>query len=219
MSQASRDFEGLGVFYLGRTVMPDSGETTSEPLLYDARDLTTHALIVGMTGSGKTGLGIGLIEEAVLDGIPVIAIDPKGDLGNLLLAFPELRPEDFEPWIDPAEAARNGRTLQQEARATAEAWRGGLAAWGQTPERVARFAAAAEAVLYTPGSSAGRPLRLLRTLAAPPPAVRGRRGAPGADPRQRLGAARPARHRRGPAPQPRADPAHPDPRAQLERRT
>ncbi len=169
---ASRDFEGLGVFYLGRRVQPESGETTPEPLLYDARDLTTHAVIVGMTGSGKTGLGIGIIEEAVLDGIPVIAIDPKGDLGNLLLAFPKLRPEDFEPWIDPAEAARSGRTLQEEARVTAERWREGLAAWGQGPARVGRFVAAAEARLYTPGGSAGRRLRILRTLAAPPPAVR-----------------------------------------------
>ena len=100
------DFEKMGVFYLGRVFDPAMQQTTAEPLLYDAKDLTTHAVCLGMTGSGKTGLGIGLLEEAAIDGIPVIVIDPKGDLGNLLLTFPNLSPADFEPWVDEGEAAR-----------------------------------------------------------------------------------------------------------------
>ena len=95
------DFEKLGAFYLGKRYDSDAGSLTDEPVLYDSKDLTTHAAIIGMTGSGKTGLGIGILEEAALDHIPVIAIDPKGDMGNLLLTFPQLRPDDFRPWINP----------------------------------------------------------------------------------------------------------------------
>ena len=84
------DFEKLGLFYLGRELDPDTKSRGTAPLLYDASDLVTHAVIAGMTGSGKTGLGIGIIEECAIDGVPVIAIDPKGDLGNLLLTFPRL---------------------------------------------------------------------------------------------------------------------------------
>ncbi len=165
-----KDYEKLGAFYLGRRFDPASGRAVAdEPLLYDAKDLTTHAVIVGMTGSGKTGLAVGLLEEAAIDGIPVIAIDPKGDLGNLLLAFPDLAPADFEPWIDPAEATRAGRTPAQQAETVAQGWRDGLAEWDQEPARIARFAAAAERVLYTPGSTAGRPLAALRSLAPPGP--------------------------------------------------
>src|SRR5688572_13744476 len=102
------DFEKLGLFYLGREVDQATRRVTGKPLLYDANDLVTHAAIIGMTGSGKTGLGIGLIEEAAIDGIPVIAIDPKGDLGNLLLTFPELGGDDFAPWINPEEGRRKG---------------------------------------------------------------------------------------------------------------
>ena len=103
---SAKAYESLGAFYLGRRFDPERGEAAPEPLLYDAKDLTTHAVCVGMTGSGKTGLGVGLIEEAAIDGIPVIAIDPKGDLGNLLLTFPSLKPADFRPWINEADAAR-----------------------------------------------------------------------------------------------------------------
>ncbi|MEB2344724.1 MAG: DUF87 domain-containing protein [Deltaproteobacteria bacterium] len=167
-----QDFERLGAFYLGRRFDPEAGRAVAdEPLLYDARDLVTHAVIVGMTGSGKTGLAVDLIEEAVIDGIPVLAVDPKGDLGNLLLAFPRLAPEDFGPWIDPAEAAREGRAPAEHAAALAQRWREGLAEWGQEPARIARFAAAAERVLYTPGSTAGRPLAALRSFAPPPAAL------------------------------------------------
>jgi hypothetical protein len=164
-------YEKLGAFYLGRRYDLDADERTDESLLYDSKDLTTHAVCVGMTGSGKTGLGIGLLEEAVIDGIPVIAIDPKGDLANLMLTFPRLAPSDFQPWIDESTAARRGRTPEEEARATASLWREGLAEWGQPPDRIARFAAASERVVYTPGSRAGRPLAILRSLAAPPPAL------------------------------------------------
>jgi hypothetical protein len=165
------DFEKLGYFYLGRVFDPERGEPRAEPVLYDSKDLTTHAVIVGMTGSGKTGLGVALLEEAALDGIPAIAIDPKGDLGNLLLAFPELGPRDFRPWVDSAEAARAGLSADELAARTAERWRDGLAEWGEDGERVRRFRASAEAALYTPGSESGRPLRALRSLAAPPAAL------------------------------------------------
>jgi len=160
------DFEKLGMFYLGRAV-DAAGGVTNTPILYDSRDLTTHAVCVGMTGSGKTGLCVGLIEEAAIDGIPVIAIDPKGDLGNLLLAFPELRPEDFRPWIDESRAARAGHSADEEAAAEAARWRKGLADWGQDPSRIATFARAAERTVYTPGSRAGRPVAALASLHAP----------------------------------------------------
>ena len=166
-----RGIEDLGLFYLGRVYDPARGAGAGEPFLIEARDLTTHAVCVGMTGSGKTGLGIALLEEAALDGIPAIAIDPKGDLGNLALAFPELRPEDFEPWIDPEEARRAGLAPAEQARVTAERWRAGLAEWGEDAARVARFARAADVSIYTPGSSAGLPISLLRSFAAPPPAL------------------------------------------------
>src|SRR5262245_20056702 len=165
------DFEGLGVFYLGRRVGADGKDRTDEPLLYDARDLTTHAVCVGMTGSGKTGLCLSLLEEAALDGIPAIAIDPKGDLGNLLLTFPQLRPEDFRPWVDESEATRQGITPDQLAQQSAELWRNGLAKSGEDGTRIERFKNAVDIAIYTPGSNAGLPLTVLRSFAAPAPAV------------------------------------------------
>ncbi len=117
------DFEKLGVFYLGRPRDPATGATGASPFLYDSKDLTTHGLIVGMTGSGKTGLAIVLLEEAALDGIPAIVIDPKGDMANLALRFPDLRPEDFLPWIDPGEALRRESSSEEIARETASRWR------------------------------------------------------------------------------------------------
>ncbi|MBE7464859.1 MAG: ATP-binding protein [Planctomycetes bacterium] len=167
------DYEKLGAFYLGREYDLARGERKPELLMYDAKDLTTHAVIVGMTGSGKTGLALGLLEEAAIDGIPAIAIDPKGDLGNLLLTFPELRGTDFEPWLDPLEAARLGQTPAAYAEATARRWREGLADWDQRPERIAKFRGAADVALYTPGSRTGLPLSMLRGFDAPPEAERG----------------------------------------------
>jgi uncharacterized protein DUF87 len=155
-----RDFEKLGVFYLGKLAGPGAPKEP-EPVLYDAKDLTTHGVIVGMTGSGKTGLGIGLIEEAAIDGIPTIAIDPKGDLGNLLLTFPALAPADFAPWVEEGVSAEE----------TAAAWTKGLAAWGEGPERIKKFRDAVDLAIYTPGSSAGRSVSILRSLASPPPIV------------------------------------------------
>lgn len=161
------DYEKLGSFYLGRLFDPESSSTTDTPLLYDARDLTTHAVCVGMTGSGKTGLCIGLLEEAAIDGIPALVIDPKGDLGNLMLQFPDLKPSDFEPWLEPSEADRKGLSISALAEKTAETWRNGLAAWDQSPERINRLRKAAEVAIYTPGSTAGRPLTVLRSFSAP----------------------------------------------------
>src|SRR5687767_11692734 len=160
-------------FYLGRYFDMKSGKVTNKALEYEAADLTTHAVVTGMTGSGKTGLCIGLLEEAALDGVPAIAIDPKGDLGNLLLAFPDLSPADFRPWIDPEEARREGAEPDAWAATQAERWRAGLAEWGQDGERIRRLRASADFALYTPGSTAGRPLSILRSLAAPPPALQG----------------------------------------------
>jgi hypothetical protein len=159
-------YERLGVFYLGREYDPATQQLGTE-LLYDSRDLTTHAICIGMTGSGKTGLCLSLLEEAAIDGVPAIAIDPKGDIANLLLTFPELRPEDFLPWVDEGEAARKGKSVEEFAAATAETWRKGLGEWSQDGARIQRLRDAAEVAIYTPGSEAGRPLSVLRSFAAP----------------------------------------------------
>jgi len=165
-------YENLGVFYLGKSFDTDSGRLQSDLILYDSKDLTTHAVIIGMTGSGKTGLALGLLEEALIDNVPVIAIDPKGDLPNLLLTFPNLAAEDFLPWVDAQEAARAGMDAQQFAASQAERWRKGLAEWDQAPERIARLRAAAEFAVYTPGSRAGLPVNVLGSFEPPAPAVR-----------------------------------------------
>ena len=132
-----QDFEKLGVFYLGKRYDLPGGKPLDDLLLYESKDLTTHAVCVGMTGSGKTGLCLSLLEEAAIDGIPAIAIDPKGDLGNLLLTFPDLKPEDFQPWVESAEAARQGKSVDEFAALEADKWRDGLAQWGQDAARIA----------------------------------------------------------------------------------
>lgn len=165
------DYEKLGVFYLGRRWDPKVRKTLPELLLYDSKDLTTHGVCVGMTGSGKTGLCIGLLEEAAIDGIPALAIDPKGNLANLALTFPALSPADFLPWVDPDEAKKQGFTPAQLAEKTAVTWKKGLADWDEDGARIARFREACEVAIYTPASKAGRPLALLRALTAPPQAV------------------------------------------------
>ena len=171
MAEDIAAYEKLGAFYLGRPFDLQRGEAAGTPLLYDSRDLLTHAVCVGMTGSGKTGLLISLLEEAAIDRIPALVIDPKGDLANLLLTFPELRPADFAPWIDPDAANRAGLTPEAFAAKEAETWREGLARWDQSGERIARLRDAADFAIYTPGSEAGLPVSILSSLGAPPQEV------------------------------------------------
>ncbi len=154
-------------FYLGRTYDPKAHHLQDEVVYYDSRDLTTHAIVVGMTGSGKTGLCMTLLEEAVLDNVPAIVIDPKGDITNLLLAFPELRPEDFAPWINADDARRVGESVEQFAQQTADQWRKGLSDWGIAPGRIGAMKRAAQFSIYTPGSDAGLPISILSSLEAP----------------------------------------------------
>ncbi|MBN1270551.1 MAG: DUF87 domain-containing protein [Kiritimatiellae bacterium] len=166
-----QDFEKFGAFYLGKTFDPSTAKLTDELVLYDAKDLTTHAMMVGMTGSGKTGLAMTLLEEAAIDGIPSILIDPKGDLGNILLQFPDLQPADFRPWVDEGEAARKGMDPDSYAAKTAATWKNGLAQWGHDPARIQRLKDAVDMTVYTPGNTSGRPLQILRSFSAPPAAV------------------------------------------------
>jgi hypothetical protein len=166
-TSSAEDFEKLGVFYLGRPY--ELGAKQSKPgwLLYDSKDLVTHAVCVGMTGSGKTGLCIGLLEEAAIDGIPALIIDPKGDLANLMLTFPHLRGEDFAPWINEDDARKKGLSQGDFAAQQAELWKKGLSEWGQSGERIQKLKDAAEFVVYTPGSNAGVPVSIMKSFAAP----------------------------------------------------
>ncbi|BCS34896.1 hypothetical protein TBR22_A41220 [Luteitalea sp. TBR-22] len=166
-----QDFETLGAFYLGRPYDLATRTATPAPLMYDSRDLLTHAVCIGMTGSGKTGLCIGLLEEALIDGIPAIVIDPKGDLANLALTFPSLSGEAFAPWVNEDEAQRAGQDVPTFAAAQAERWRKGLEGWGQDGARIQRLKDAAGVTIYTPGSSAGVPVSILKSFAVPPAAV------------------------------------------------
>ncbi len=166
------DYEKLGTFYLGKTYNLGSRTLQEDLVLYDSKDLNTHAVIIGMTGSGKTGLGIGLLEEALIDNVPIIAIDPKGDLSNLLLTFPDLSPDDFRPWINTQDALNAGRSPEQFAANQADLWKNGLLDWGQTGDRIARLKGAAEFGVYTPGSTAGLPVSVLKNFAPPPGAIR-----------------------------------------------
>ncbi|MBS3784022.1 MAG: DUF87 domain-containing protein, partial [Anaerolineae bacterium] len=161
------DFERLGAFYLGKQYDVAEGKRMDRLLMYDARDLTTHAVCVGMTGSGKTGLCIDLLEEAAIDKVPAIIIDPKGDMTNMLLSFPELRPEDFRPWINADDARRKGVSEETFAAQQADLWRTGLAEWGQGGDRIRMLRDAADFTIYTPGSEAGVPVSILQSLAAP----------------------------------------------------
>jgi hypothetical protein len=156
-----QDFEKLGAFYLGREV------ESKQALLYDSKDLVTHAVCVGMTGSGKTGLCLDLLEEAAIDGLPAICIDPKGDIANILLQFPELRGEDFAPWVNEEDAKRQQLSRDEFAARQADQWKQGLAEWGQDGARIRRLQDAADFAIYTPGSDAGVPISLLRSFDPP----------------------------------------------------
>jgi hypothetical protein len=159
--------ETNGKFYVGRLHDPRTGQTGKQPMLYDPDDLTTHAVVVGMTGSGKTGLCIDLLEEAALNNIPALMVDPKGDITNALLHFPDLAPADFEPWINADEARREGKTTAQAAGDAASLWRNGLAEWGISQDRLRALKESAHFAIYTPGSSAGLQISILASLAAP----------------------------------------------------
>lgn len=165
------DYEKMGAFYLGRSYDQKTKKLGESLVLYDSKDLVTHAVCVGMTGSGKTGLCIGLLEEAAIDGVPSIIIDPKGDLPNLLLTFPELKGEDFEPWVNEGDAQKKNISNTEYAAQQAELWSKGLADWGQSGERIQRLRDAAEFVIYTPGSNAGIPVSILKSFAAPDQAL------------------------------------------------
>lgn len=161
------DFEKLGVFYLGRNYDPALKSPGEDLILYPSKDLTTHAVCVGMTGSGKTGLCISLLEEAAIDNIPALVIDPKGDITNLLLTFPELRPEDFLPWINKSDAERKNMSELDFAKSQAELWKNGLHDWGQDQNRISKLKSSAEFSIYTPGSSAARQISILNSFDAP----------------------------------------------------
>lgn len=164
---SDNNYEKLGVFYLGKKYDISNKKTNNDELiLYDSKDLTTHAVCVGMTGSGKTGLGIVILEEAIIDGIPAIIIDPKGDMGNLLLTFPDLAGENFEPWINPEDAS-DSRSTKEYAKQEADKWKKGLAEWNQDGARIKRLRESADFVIYTPGSNAGIPISILKSFELP----------------------------------------------------
>jgi uncharacterized protein YjbJ (UPF0337 family) len=154
-------------FFLGGVIDPVHGERTGEIVHLESHHLTTHGVIVGMTGSGKTGLGIGLLEEALIDGVPCLVIDPKGDMGNLALNFPNFEGSDFRPWIDEGEARRNGEDPDEVAAQTAATWEAGLKSWHIEPARLRTLEQRSTVTIYTPGSSAGVPLNIIGSLEHP----------------------------------------------------
>ncbi|NNL87209.1 MAG: ATP-binding protein, partial [Myxococcales bacterium] len=165
-------YEKLGEFYLGRSYDLEEREMLDDLLLYDSKDLTTHAVCVGMTGSGKTGLCISLLEEAIIDGIPALIIDPKGDIPNLMLTFPNLSPDEFLPWINIDDARKKNLSPEEFAAKQADLWKNGLASWGEGPDRVRKLRDAADVTIYTPGSEAGVPVSILSSFAPPSEQVR-----------------------------------------------
>jgi hypothetical protein len=167
-----QDYEKLGAFYLGRPYDLKTKQAKDGLLLYDSKDLVTHAVCVGMTGSGKTGLCIALLEEAAIDSIPAIIIDPKGDLSNLLLTFPNLTADDFVPWINEEDGQKKGLSAADFAQQQAELWKKGLREWGQDGQRIKRLRDAADFRIYTPGSNAGFPVSIIKSFAVPPTQIR-----------------------------------------------
>ena len=168
MSISSTDYEKLGQFYLGRGYDPEAKKAQDDLVLYDSKDLVTHGVVLGMTGSGKTGLCLALLEEAAMDNIPAIIIDPKGDISNLLLLFPDLDAKSFRPWINEDDATKKGVSPDEFAAQTAAMWKTGLAEWGQDPARIATLRDKVDINIFTPGSKAGIPVSILSSLEVPP---------------------------------------------------
>ena len=168
MKISETDYEKLGSFYLGQEYDLINQKKTDDLVLYDSKDLVTHGVVLGMTGSGKTGLCLSLLEEAAMDNIPAIIIDPKGDIANLMLTFPDFKPEDYRPWINEDDAAKKGLSPEEHATNTAQMWKEGLAESGQSPDRVRSFQSKVDINIFTPGSKAGIPVSILGSLAAPP---------------------------------------------------
>lgn len=171
MTISQDQYEKLGTFYLGREYDVASKAAAENLVLYDSKDLVTHGVVLGMTGSGKTGLCLALLEEAAIDGIPVIAIDPKGDIGNFLLQFPNLSADEFKPWVNEDDARRKGQSVDDFAAAQAATWQKGLGEWGQSADRIKKLRETVDMAIYTPGSSAGLPVSILSSLDCPPPEV------------------------------------------------
>ena len=161
------DYEKLGIFYLGKKYNMESKSIEDQLVLYESKDLLTHAVCVGMTGSGKTGLCMVLLEEAIIDGIPLLIVDPKGDISNLLLTFPQLNAENFLPWINEQDALKKGLSLEEYAKNQAETWKKGISDWNQLEERIGRLRNSANFIIYTPGSNSGIPLSILKSFSSP----------------------------------------------------
>lgn len=169
MTISPDQYEKLGTFYLGRGYDLGAKQLQDDLVLYDSKDLVTHGVVLGMTGSGKTGLCLALLEEAAMDGIPLIAVDPKGDIGNALLTFPNLSAEDFQPWVNEDDARRKGVSVEQLADSQARMWAKGLGDWGQDAGRIRRLRETVDMAIYTPGSSAGLQVSILSSLECPGP--------------------------------------------------
>jgi Helicase HerA, central domain len=156
-----------GSFHIGHTIDAATGKAGADEVVIGSSDLTTHGVVTGMTGSGKTGLAVVLLEEARLAGIPTLVLDPKGDMTNLALVFPDLEPASFRPWVSEADAQAAGVTVDEYAAKQATIWREGLAANGIGPERLEALKDAGDVTIYTPGSTAGVPLNIVGSLEAP----------------------------------------------------
>lgn len=167
MTISPDQYEKLGAFYLGRGYDLETKQLQDDLVMYDSKDLVTHGVVLGMTGSGKTGLCLALLEEAAMDGIPLIAIDPKGDIGNALLTFPNLSAEEFKPWVNTDDARRKGVSADDFAKQQSELWQKGLGDWGQSAARIAKLRDTVDMAIYTPGSNAGLPVSILSSLDCP----------------------------------------------------
>lgn len=171
MTISPDQYEKLGAFYLGRGYDLETKQLQDDLIMYDSKDLVTHGVVLGMTGSGKTGLCLALLEEAAMDGVPLIAIDPKGDIGNALLTFPNLTADEFKPWVNTDDARRKGISVDEFASQQAQLWQKGLGDWGQSAARIQKLRETVDMAIYTPGSNAGLPVSILSSLDCPPAEV------------------------------------------------